>query len=182
MRSVKGILLKIFIKSIRANKSGVYDNMITEEDKRIVNQRILDSSWYPYETFKNCFTAVFKVEAKENLNTVIKWGYNYGKQTLERIYKEPMKRADLKSAVDAYNLLFKSWFDFGTQYGELLSDTEVNIVIEDFDRDFIIFYYVAMGWMQSFLEVYLGKKVVTKFLEKSWEGSDKTVFNVTWKS
>jgi len=81
MRRVKGVLLKFFVKSIRANKSGIYDNLITEVDMQTVNKRILDAVWYPYEAFKNYFNAVCKVDAKDNVKIIQKWGYKRGKET-----------------------------------------------------------------------------------------------------
>lgn len=182
MRRVKGVLLKFFVKSIRANKSGIYDNLITEDDMETIKKRILDAGWYPYEAFKNCFNAVCKVDAKDNVKLIQKWGHKRGKETLSRLYKEPMMKRDLSSALFSYNMLFKRWFDFGKQYGEIISNNEVHINIENFDSDFRLFYYIAMGWMQGFFEIYTGTNVTAKFLEKSWEGADRTKVKLTWNS
>lgn len=182
MRKVKGVLLKFFVKSIRANKTGIYNDLLSEEDMGIVNKRILDGAWYPYEVFKNCFNAVCKVDGRDNVKVIQKWGYNRGKETLERLYKEPLMKRDLSGAVNSYNTLFKLWFNFGKQYGEIQSENNVDIIIEDFDKDFRLFYYIAMGWMQGFFEIYTGISITAKFLEKPWEGADKMVVNLSWNS
>ncbi|MFX1275136.1 MAG: hypothetical protein ACFFBP_16265 [Promethearchaeota archaeon] len=182
MKHIKGALFKYFIMNIRANKSGLYDNMLTEEEKEIVNQRILDAIWYPYEQFKMIFSRVAKVEAKGDLNNIIKWGYKHAQKTIDRMYKDRMKKRSLKLAISTYDHLFKLWFDFGKQESNIISDNEINISFMDFDDDFDLFYYVASGWIQSFFEAYLGTKIKTKFLQKSWEGADKTTINVTWNS
>jgi len=145
--------------SIRANKNGAYDTYLSEDDNKYINQRILDSAWYPYDVFKNCYNAVCKVEAKENIKIIENWGYNYGKSVLDRIYKEPLRKRDLQSAVKSYNNLFRLWFNFGKQYGEIISENEVHIFIEEFDKNFKLFYHIASGWMRGFFEFYLGTKV-----------------------
>ncbi|MFX1275130.1 MAG: hypothetical protein ACFFAT_08815 [Promethearchaeota archaeon] len=182
MKKIKGTLLKPWVIAIRANRSGGYDDFITEEDKKIVNQRILDAAWYPYGTFKNCYNAVCKIEAKENIKVIEKWGYDYGKSVLERVYKEPMRKKELEAAISSYNNLFKLWFNFGYQHGEIISNDEVDIFIEDFDKDFKLFYHIAKGWMHGFFEAYLDTKVMTRFIEKSWEDADKTVVKITWNT
>jgi len=181
-RQIKGTLFKPWVVSIRANKSGIYDQYLSEEDKKYFNERILDSLWYPYEVFKKCFNAVCMIEAKENIEVIEKWGYLYGKGVLERIYKERLQIKELKTAVDSYNNLFKLWFNFGTQTGKIISDNEVHLSIQDFDKDFRLFYHISKGWMQGFFDAYLGTTVSAKFIEKSWEGSEKTTVKITWKS
>ena len=182
MRKIKGTLFKAWIIAIRVDKSGIYDQYLNEEDKKYINQRILDSAWYPYETFKNCFNAVCKIEAKENVKLIEKWGYDYGKNVLVRVYKEPLNKKDLKSAIKSYNNLFRLWFDFGKQYGEIISENEVHIFIEEFDKDFRLFYHIASGWMRGFFEFYIGTKVKAEFLQKSWENHNKTIIKITWNS
>ena len=113
MNRVKGALLKLYIKGIRANKSGIYENMLSEEDMEIVNQRILDGAWYSFETFKKCFNAVTQVYAKNDKKIVKKMGYNAGKETIKRLYRGPMMKRDLSDAIKSYNNLFRLWFDFG---------------------------------------------------------------------
>ena len=147
-----------------------------------IHQRVLDSAWYPYEVFKKCFNLVCKVEAKENVKLIEKWGYNYGKSVLERIYKAPLQKRDLNAAIKSYNNLFRLWFNFGNQEGEIISENEVHIFIEDFDKDFRLFYYIASGWMKGFFEFYLGTKVSTAFLQKSWENSDRTIVKISWNN
>lgn len=96
------------------------------------------------------------------------------------MYKDRMKKRGVELAIAAYDHLFNMWFDFGHQHGEIISDNEINISFNDFDRDFEFFYYVASGWIRCFFEAYMGTKVTTKFLQKSWESAEKTVIKLTW--
>ena len=62
LKQTKGSLLKYVIKIIRANKTGVYDEILTEDEKRFVNQQVLDAVWYPYDFYKKLYNAIRKVE------------------------------------------------------------------------------------------------------------------------
>ncbi|MFX1237134.1 MAG: hypothetical protein ACFE8P_05370, partial [Promethearchaeota archaeon] len=130
MRKVKGSMIKIFVKAVRADKSGVYDKYLTDKDKEIISEKIFDSAWYPFETYKNCFNAVATVFARGNLEIIKKWGVDVGKDLMEKIYMPSLARKDLKSSLQLYNRLFKLWFNFGRQSIEFLSDNEVNLTYE----------------------------------------------------
>ena len=180
MKQVKGTLLVTFVKGIRANKSGVYDKLITDKDKEIVNQKILNSAWYSFETFKNCVNAVSQVVAKGNSEIVKNWGRMYGEIIMKSIYKSAVTEGTPQKAWTSFNRLFKLWFNFGSQFGEFVSDEEVHITYKEFDPDFENYYYLAEGWIARFFELALGKKVISKFIAKSWEGAEETILQFSW--
>ncbi|MFX1276200.1 MAG: hypothetical protein ACFFBP_09015 [Promethearchaeota archaeon] len=182
MRQIKGALFKHFIINIRANKSGIYDKILSEEEKKIVDQQILDAIWYPYDQFKMICIATAKAEAEGNKDNLKNWGYTHAKKFLKHLHKDNIKKRGISLALKTYNRLFKLWFNFGKQYGELVSENEINFIFEDFDSNFDLIYYLASGWIQSFIEAYLNQTVRTKFLKKSWEGDEKTIINLSWSS
>ena len=98
---------------------------------------------------------------------------------MSRLYKGPAMKRNLSDAIKSYNSLWNLWFNFGKQTGKVVSENEIIITLE-FDPDFRFLYYIAIGWLECFFEGYLGKKVFAKFLEKSWETGEKTIFNLTW--
>ncbi len=182
MRQIKGALFKYFIINIRGNKTGIYDNILTEEEKNIVNQQILDALWYPYEHFKIISEAIYRAEGIVNKDEMKVWGYNHSKKFLDNLHKSSTQTRAITLAIKTYDRLFNLWFNFGKQHGEIISDNEVNFIFEDFDDEFDMIYYMAAGWIQGFMEAYLNKKAKTKFIQKSWEGDDKTIINITWSS
>ena len=182
MRQVKGALFKHFIINIRANKSGIYDTLLNEEEKNIVKQQVLDALWYPYDHLKMIIVATTKAEAGADKNNLKSWGCEHAKKFLKNLHKDTVKERGKSLALKTYDRLFNLWFNFGKQHGEIVSDNEMNVIFEDFDQDFDLIYYLAYSWIQSFFEAYLGKKISTKFILKSWEGDEKTIINLTWNS
>ncbi len=180
MKQVKGTMLISFVKGIRANKSGVYENLLSEKDKEIVYQKILNGAWYPFETFKNCMNAVTQVEAKNNMEIVRNWGRDTGQTIMETIYKSALSKGDPQKAWRLYQRFFKLWFNFGYQDGDFISENALEVTFKEFDPDFKNFYHIAMGWSERFLELVIDKKVVSKFLAKSWESDEETIIHYSW--
>ena len=180
MRQVKGTMLVNIVKGIRANKSGVYDKIIDADDKVEIAQKILNGAWYPFNTYKNCANAVAQVEAKGNMEIVKNWGRDTGELLMQTIYKSAIAVGNPEKAWASFNRLFKLWFNFGQVIGEFVSDTEIHISFNGFDTDFETFYYIALGWFESFFELILDKKVESKFLTRSWEGDHETKFSISW--
>jgi len=182
MKKIKGALLKYFIINIRANKTGIYDELLTDEEKEIVNQQIFDAIWYPFEYYRIAFTAVFKVEAKGDVKEIIKWGYEFGKQIVSQMYRRSKKKRTLRHAITSYQHLLRLWFNFGELNEEIVSDNEFNLKFVGDQPDFDLHYYIALGWLKAFFEGYLEKEISTKFTKKLWEGDGYTAINLTWKS
>ncbi|MFX1275135.1 MAG: hypothetical protein ACFFBP_16270 [Promethearchaeota archaeon] len=182
MKQVKGSLFKYVIQIIRANKTGAFDSILTEEEKKFVNQEILDAVWYPYEVYKNLYAMVGKIEAKGEMDIIINSSYDLAKMVIKGMYKGLRLKRTIRHALTSYLHLIKLWFNFGIHKGEIISENEINISIADFDNDFELFYHSTLGWIKAFFEEYLNTSISAKITQKVWEGDDKTVYNLTWKS
>ena len=181
-KKIKGSLLKYVVMIIRANKTGSYDEILKEEEKNFVKQRIQDAVWYPFEFYKNLYNAIGKVEAKGEMETAIKWSYDQGKVVIKSMYKNIDEKRSLRHALTSFLHLIKLWFNFGTHDGEIVSDNEINISIGDFDEDFELFYYSTIGWLKAFFEGYSNTNISAKFMKKAWIGDEKTLYNLTWST
>ncbi len=180
MRQVKGSIFIGFAKSIKADKQGTFDRFLTDKDKEILSGLILQSKWYPYETYKNCFLAVAKVVARNNPETLRDWGREYGEATLTTIYKSALMKKEPQAAMNDYQRIFKGHFDFGRIEGEMVSENAITITVSDFDKDFEPWYYVAQGWMERFIQLLIDKPVRSEILDRSWAGAPATVFKMSW--
>lgn len=180
MGNVKGSMLLEFVKGIRADKSGVYDSYLTEKDREIISQKVLSNTWYPFETYENCFKAVFNVVAKGDLKTVYEWGRIYGEKILTDIYKPVIKEGNPRKALEMLELITKHFFDFGKFEYSTISDNEVLHTIKDFAQDFEAYFHLSMGWIERCLELSGAKNVKSEFVSKSWEGAPETTIKFSW--
>ena len=182
MKQVKGSMFKMIAKAIRADKSGAYDNLLSDKDKEFLSQNILSASWYPFDIYMRCFNALAEVQAKGNMDICIQWGRMEGEATMTTIYKQTIIEGDPRKAMEKFKRFFKLMYDFGELDIEFISDTEMTITYKDFEPDFKIYYHVGLGWMERFLELCGCKDLNSKFLVKSWEGAEETKIQVSWSS
>ena len=180
MKQVKGTVFLTVAKSIRSNKSGVYDTLLKEKDKEIINSRILPSIWYPFENYKNCLNALIKIEAKNNLENCIEWGRFDVVSTMKGVYSNAIVKGDIKATMEKFNRIFKLMFNFSELIVEFPSENELNLILKDFDHDFKGFYYIGRGWIEKVIEFCIDKKAKSRFLTKSWESNEDTILNFFW--
>ncbi len=180
LKKVKGSLVKLMVKPIRANKSGAYDDILSNEGKELINQRIFDSIWYPYEAYRNIHDAVAKVEGNNNQKVLFQWGQRFGEILMTSIYKNSISDADPTIAMDKYARFHKLVYNWGVIKPQMLSDYHMIVTYEDFERDWELYYYISSGWMYKYLELCLKKPVHFKFYKKSWETADWTTYDFSW--
>lgn len=180
MRQVKGSMFIMFAKAIKSDKQGTYDKFLTNQDREVLSKLILQSNWYPFETYKNCFLAVARMVAQNNPEMLMDWGREYGEATMTAIYKNVLRKKDIRTAMNAYEQVFKSQFDFGRMEGKMLSENELTISVEDFDYTFEYWYYVALGWMERTIQLVIKKEVRSEIIARSWKGAPATVFKMSW--
>ncbi len=178
---VKGSVLIDFIKTIRADKSGVYQRYLTKEDQAIINQRILPSAWYPYATFRNCFNAIYEVLAKKNLDLVRQWGRLYGARIVDALYKGLLKQGQPLDYIKKYEVYIKNFFDFGKIEVEEEAPNQVLIRMIDFDPSFPPLYAIMFGWLERTLELCGAKSIKLEIVRKSWEGAQDTAIRFKWQ-
>jgi len=184
MRHVKGSMFIEIVRGIKSDKenSSVYDNLLLEEDKKLLSKTILSGSWYPYDIYKRCFNALAKVIAKDDMEVCRQWGHTQGEEMIKSVYKSVLKDKNYKTAMGRLNSLFKLMYDFGELTVNFISDNELEVMYNDFDPDFKVSYYVALGWMEKILEICGFKNVKSTFLVKSWEGVGDTKLHFSWQS
>jgi hypothetical protein len=173
-------MVKLIVKGIRANKTGVYDQILSEQAKELVFQSVVDPVWYPFELFKEVLDALCQVDAKNDPKVIMQWGRQRGQELVTAIYKHSLSDANIKTALDAYTRFHKSVFNFGEVEGTIVSDHEIQLSYNHFDAEWSNFFYLATGWQQEFFQLCIGKTVAYRFLKKPTKGAGGTQISLTW--
>lgn len=177
---VKGSMLVGFIKAIKADSSGRFDGLLSDEAKALLDERVLAAKWYPFDAYKSCFQAVCKVNAASNPEVMRQFGKQAGEETMKSIYRTVFDKTDAAGVMDSFRVIGSTVYDSVRLESEALSDNRMRLSFHDFDPDFPEWYLVGLGWMQRTLELVLGKDVNAEVVEKSWEGAPATVFEMSW--
>lgn len=180
MKKVKGTVLVDFCKTIRADKSGVYEKYLSAEDRSLIAQKILPSAWYPYVTFKHCFTGAFEVLAKKNLDMVRQWGRAYGKSIMGGIYKGLLKEGEPMEYIKKYSVYIRNFLDFGAMEIEEEKSNSVRIKLYDFDPDFPPLFAIMQGWLECTMEMCGAKNIRTEALPKTANDRFDVAILLTW--
>ncbi len=176
----KGSVFITLVKAIKSDKSGVYDKYLTNQDREIINQKILPSVWYPYETYKHCLNAVFEVFARKNPNVAKEWGRTEGQALMTKMYSAFISN-DPIDFINAYEMIHKNFFDFGKIEVIEGGNNQVVFRLTNFDVQCLPNIYTIEGWLECGLELCGAKNIKSEFLAKSWEGHPETTIRFTWK-
>jgi uncharacterized protein (TIGR02265 family) len=180
MKKAKGTILVDFIKTMKADKSGMFTKYLTDEDRKILGQRIMPSAWYPYETFKHCFQAAYEILAKSNPETVKQWGRLYGSAIMGGIYKNLLKAGEPMEYIKKYEVYVKNFLDFGKIEIKEEGNKQVVLKLFDFDPDFTPLYYIMYGWLECTLEMVGAKDLKIEILPKSPSDKHDAAIRMTW--
>jgi len=82
---VKGTWFLPYVQMIRANKArkAEFDDFLQPQDWEIINNKVLVSSWYPFESYRRMGEAVFRVLARGDLQTVQATGQGLMREMLK---------------------------------------------------------------------------------------------------
>jgi len=178
---VKGTLLMDYIRMIRANKDKNWDKYLEEKDWEIVNNRILPSNWYPYDTFSRIGLAVFKEIAGSNLELTRTFGKAVMADLL-KIYKNLVVPGDPVASLERHSALHRTFIDAGADARVLeTSDKQVKykITAPPFERGSeraLAFAHQIRGNFEGIVEHAGGKNPTTE-IESDQDGY---VITINW--
>ena len=182
MAKVKGSIFIPWVIGVRADKSGACDKNLTDEDRKAISGKILASSWYPFDIYKNCVNAVVKEIAKGNMELLRQWGRDFVDSTYKHIYKNLFSEKNPKRAMKGHQMMFKTLYDFVSMDLEEVSESEYIVKLEGVEPDFKPFFYTAIGTFEKSLEYAGAKGLKAEFIDKSWEGAPATRIRFSWDS
>ncbi len=180
MKKTKGIFMHYIVTAIKANKTDAYKKLLSKEAKKLLSQNILASDWYPFEIYKELLNALAIIEARGNMDIVREWGRQFGYKAMSDLYALTLEPGNVQKALEKYKRFSRIVFNFNSINLEFISGNEIHVSYEDFDLDFEVYYYLAVGWIEKFVELCAGVVPESSFLSKSWEGADITKFRISW--
>ncbi|MBN1662970.1 MAG: hypothetical protein JW943_05150 [Deltaproteobacteria bacterium] len=178
--NVKGSIFIDLVKTIKSDKSGVFNKYLTAQDWEIINQKIYPSFWYPYETYKHCLNANYEVNARKNPNTAREWGRSSCREAMTGMYSTFIYAGDPLRFMSIYEMIHKNFYDFGKV--EVIEEGQHQAVFKftELDVQCVPIFHILEGWLVQGIELCGAKNVRCVFLSKSWEGDHDTSMRFTW--
>jgi hypothetical protein len=107
---IKGTIIIDYVRIIRANRDRDWDKYLEPEDWGIINNSVLPSAKYPYESGRRIGFAVFKEIANSNLDTVRVFGRFSAKNLLD-VYKNLIIQGDPAATIEKLCQLNRTFSD-----------------------------------------------------------------------
>jgi len=179
----KGTMLLDYVRIIRANKDKDWDKWLEPQDWEIINERILPSRWYPYESFQRIGLAVFKEIAGSNLDTVRGFG-RFTAKGMGQVYKNLRVEGDPAASAEKFAKIRETFLkdvDGGTQVTDrgptwLKFKLTLPSGVKDHETGDAFGYQIA-GILEEIVEL-AGGKNVSLSIEKTEDGYE---YDVKWE-
>jgi hypothetical protein len=183
MRQVRGVLFVDYVRMLRSQKSVDWTRHLASQDLPYLQMLIEPDGWYPMATFERMGNAILTTVTHGELFPVQLWGRYLAAQlrTANPLLLEPNNPPETLSR---FRVLRETFFNFNALEVLLLHDDETQIVVryhmgmpaEEAAS------YQTMGFFEGLLELAGAKDVRAVFQDKSWEGDERTMLVIRWKS
>ncbi|MCX6745792.1 MAG: hypothetical protein NTX00_02110 [Candidatus Parcubacteria bacterium] len=185
-RCVKGTLMADYARMIKANPELDWKKYLKPEDWKVIEGKILESVWYPFDTFSRCGVAIFKIIAQGNLELVKLWGKSRADYLFTQIYRSLGESPNPIIALKKYIGLRKTFTNFDMFEMELeeISANHIKIKtksVEQKNEGNEPFTWQIAGSIEKLIELTGGKKPKFKILAKEWKGDPHTISEWTWE-
>ena len=181
-RHVKGTLCADYVKIIKKSKDVDWDKYLEPEDKILLEETILPSQWYSMQTFMRMGLAVFKEIVGSNLETVHGGGRVFMNE-LVKTYKNLVVVGDPLRSMEKFKIMRSRFFDFECMEVKVIDNNTAELHLNlGFGKEGDKAYtHHMVGAFERLLEMCESKEIQTKIIQKSWEGSSKSVVELKWK-
>lgn len=180
MSKVKGTLMMLAIKIIRANKTGIYDDKFTAAEWKVLKGIIYPSGWYSFDLYKKMVNATAEVENDVNDEKLFNWGYDNADLLLSRFYSIFIIEGSVVDTIQNYVAFNKMLFDSCRIEMYRKEDKKIQLGFFGYTSDFEVFYRLVRGWLYRIVERAGAQNIKSYFIAKSWEGDPDTLIEYTW--
>ncbi len=181
-KNVKGTLFVDYVRMIKSRKDVDWSKYLTPEDLEYLKQRVLPSTWYPFETYERLGMAIFHEITGGQMEMVRMWG-RMSTDLLIRIYKNMIVEGEPAESARKFNIVRAGFFDFSGFRIESLSPKNLVLSIE-FSTEKLAAEaqaYQTLGYLERLLELSGATDIEHKFTKQIWEGDPATVIELTWE-
>jgi len=181
-KNVKGSLFVDYVRMIRRRKEVDWRQHLQPEDLIFLGQPIVDSEWYPMETFERMGLAILHEFARGEMNAVRLWG----RQSIDHLlshYQSLICEGDPRESLMRSQVLRRSFFDFPALDLQVLFGTYAKIQISYGMSPLAeqAASYQALGFFERLLELSGASKIEHQFPRQAWAGAPATILELNWR-
>jgi hypothetical protein len=179
-RAVKGTMVLDIVKTIHGLKDQPWDQFLSPEAQALCKQKILPSTWYPFDPAINCLNAVYRLLGGNKPENAKAWGRVNGRRVFENVYKSLIVPGNAKESLKKLNVIAGAFVKGGRYEIRELGERHMQAEIFDEDPRTEVIYYFIQGWIEVIIEITDGKKSEVTIVQRHWEGHDSTILDARW--
>jgi hypothetical protein len=179
---VKGTLFVDYVRMIKSRRDIDWGKYLNDEDMNFLDQPLLPSSWYPYDTFERFGLAIFHEIAGGKMEMVRLWG-KMSTDLLLKIYKKMLEAGDPARSARNLSVALKVLFDFPGMELETQSPTSLLLKVR-FSQNAVAAEaqaYQALGYTERLLDLAGAEQIQHTFVKRIWRGDPETLIKMNWE-
>jgi hypothetical protein len=174
---IKGTLLVGIVRLIKSNKDKNLEAHFTEADRRLLEERIAFSTWYPGVTGRHLIQVIYELIAKKNPEVARQWGRFSALMIVPIAYKT-FTEMDTFETLKSFREIFPSFVDspWYKVTVEIPGRIEAQYLDPGNEPAFIPFAYMMGGWIEGLVELSKGKFTEYSITKEKREGRDAIIY------
>ena len=181
---MKGSLMLGYVRFFKSLKNEKLNAYLNDEDRKILQERLLQSSWYPGETARHVIKALFEVAAQGNPESSRQWGRFSALEIVPTTYKNFLKPGDPFESLKSFRRIFLTFLDMdGLKVAEEKPGLSKFRILDPGDDPIIVpFVYMMAGFVEGLLELAGGKEINCAVKREVYEGKNAYLGLVTYQA
>ncbi len=184
MAQVKGVLILGLIKFV---KKGLKESlpkimpMLSADTKKYMEEHISPASWYPYKILPELLRVVDKIMGSGDLSFCIEQGRLSAQRDLSTIFSSVLDSSSPEVLIRRAMTVWSSYYDVGKAEMNILSGSEISMIIRDFPEIDMAHVKSTQGWIEQLLMMTKFEEVKSGIIKCQCTGDPLTELRFTFK-
>lgn len=165
-------------------RSGVESGKLRElgdQERGLLEERLLVSEWYPFEPFERLLCAVHTQLLGGGDEAAIRLGEKWAEEMLNSIHNMFLVKGDPMRTIRGMARLWDMYFDFGRVSVTNEDVDAVEIVVEGYPSMTRCHGMVLLGWLRAGLAL-SGADLIDVHMERTpWESAGELAVRAAWR-
>jgi hypothetical protein len=180
-RRVKGTLFLDYVRMVKSRKDVDWTKYLTPADLELLETRIDDSEWYPFDAFERLGIGIVTETAGGDMEKVRMWGF-FSIDELLKTHPDLVAPDDPPESLMRFQVLRRSFFDFDpVRILDLRGGSvkiEINYEMSALAEEAAT--HQTLGFFERLLLLSGATLVEHGFETKKWEGHGSTILELRW--
>jgi len=181
---MKGSLMIGFMRFFKSLKNEKLDAYLNDEDRQLLKERLLLSSWYPGGTARHIIKALFEVAGQGNPENSRSWGKFSAHEIIPTTYKNFLKPGDPFESLKSFRRIFLTFVDMeGLKVAEEKPGSGKIYILDPGDDPIIVpFAYMMAGFIEGLLELAGAKEINCAVKREPFAGKNAYLIQTTYQA